>query len=35
MAQLEQHYAEAVRLNDRLRRVFTPVGLPALLHRGH
>lgn len=35
MAQLEQHYTEAVRLNERLQRLFTPVGLPALLHRGH
>jgi glycosyltransferase involved in cell wall biosynthesis len=35
MAQLEQHYAEAVLLNDRLNRVFSPVGLPALLHRNH
>jgi glycosyltransferase involved in cell wall biosynthesis len=37
MGQLEQHYAEAVRLNDRLGRVFTPAGLrlPPLLNRGH
>lgn len=37
LAELEQHYAEAVRLNDRLRRALAPGGLrrPSLLSRGH